>query len=120
MSHSERAAGATRSWLAALPTSHRLRLALALAAAGLLAGALRWGAGRPGPSAEEWASRPLPELVASARGEPRNPGPPLGLGILYARSGDVPRAVAAFERCLALAPGCLDPCVRLAEIARRR
>jgi tetratricopeptide (TPR) repeat protein len=97
----------------------RLGLTAVAAAAAVAAGFVsRWA--HRGLSAGEWASRPLEELQALARREPRNPGPLLGLGIQYAREGDAARASAALERCLALAPDTAAAYAALGEIARRQ
>ena len=90
MSHPERAARTNSPWLAALPVSSRLgRLLMLGAGAALLIAALGYGIGHRGLSAEQWASRPLPELEALARSEPRSPGPLLGLGMtMYVQDYD--------------------------------
>jgi tetratricopeptide (TPR) repeat protein len=111
-----------RSWLA---LHHRLtrpvRLALVsvgLAGAfGLLGTVVLHHRASP---AEEWAARPLEELEALARRDPRNAGAQLGLGLHYARAGDTARATAALERCIALDPHRAEAYATLGEMARQK
>lgn len=96
----------------------QLILAVAFVAA---LGAGGFLATRPGElTGEAWVSRPVEELEALARRDPRHAGAQLGLGIQYARAGDVSRAVAALERCRALAPECMEAYAALGEIARHQ
>jgi tetratricopeptide (TPR) repeat protein len=67
-----------------------------------------------------WGDRPLAELERLARRDPQHAGAQLGLGIQYARAGEIDRAVAALERCIALAPEAFAAHAALGEIARRR
>jgi tetratricopeptide (TPR) repeat protein len=59
-------------------------------------------------------------LEALARRDPHHAGAQLGLGIQYARTGEVERAVAALQRCVQLAPDAFAAHAALGEIARRR
>jgi tetratricopeptide (TPR) repeat protein len=111
------------------PVLPRLRLArpawpgrlLSLAIVVVLLGVGAFLAARPsGLTGEKWVSRPVAELEALARRDPSHAGAHLGLGIQYARAGDVQRAVAALERCRALAPDCMEAYAALGEIARHQ
>lgn len=76
---------------------------------------------RPGPlTGEVWVTRPVEELEALARRDPGHAGARLGLGIQYARAGDITRAVAALEECRALEPDCMEAYAALGEIARHQ
>ena len=99
---------------------HPVRLGVAALGLALVLGAALFGLRNHGLSAEEWASRPSEELEALARRYPRLPGVQLGLGIQYARAGDTPRAIAALERCITLAPDTMEAYAALGEIARRQ
>lgn len=118
---SEGAPDRSRSWLAGRRVAPRGRLLVLLGVVAAAVSAAAWLCLRPiEPSANDWGSRPVAELAALARREPRNPGPLLGLGIQFARAGDLQRARAELERCLSLAPRSRDACIRLAEIASRQ
>jgi tetratricopeptide (TPR) repeat protein len=106
--------------LHSLSPGQRARFALWALGIGLGLGGVFSALKRPSLAAETWASRPVAELEALARRDPRSAGAQLGLGIQYARAGETARAAAALERCVALAPDTLEAYAALGEIARRQ
>jgi tetratricopeptide (TPR) repeat protein len=109
-----------RPSLHSLSPGQRARFALWALGIGLGLGGVISALKRPSLAAEIWASRPVAELEALARRDPRSAGAQLGLGIQYARAGDTSRAAAALERCVALAPDTIEAYAALGEIARRQ
>lgn len=75
---------------------------------------------RGGEVDPSWGERPRSELETLAQRDPRHAGAQLGLGIQYARAGEIERAEAALARCLELAPEAFAAHAALGEIARRR
>jgi tetratricopeptide (TPR) repeat protein len=113
------AASTRRFSLPLHPIRRRLGLLAVVLVLGLIAVGYGSLLGQGGPSAT-WADRPLPELEALARRDPQHAGAQFGLGLRYARAGELKRAVAALERCVALAPRSLEAHTALGEIARRQ